>query len=99
MIQVEVFWVVTSCGVEVGYQCFGEPCCLHFRSRENVKYRILYDVLISRPRKARRFKIQLHKLRCVLCHPWSNLLYALAFRPTSLSLSLSIGLLRRYREG
>jgi len=28
-IQVEVFWVVTPCSVVVGYQRFGEPCCLH----------------------------------------------------------------------
>jgi hypothetical protein len=28
-IQVEVFWVVTPCSVVVGYQCFGEPFCLH----------------------------------------------------------------------
>jgi len=27
-IQVMVFWVVTTCGVMVGYQCFGGPCCL-----------------------------------------------------------------------
>jgi len=29
--QVEVFWVVTPCGVVVGYQRFGGPCCLHFQ--------------------------------------------------------------------
>jgi hypothetical protein len=28
-IQVEVFWVVMSCGVVVGYQHFRGPCCLH----------------------------------------------------------------------
>jgi hypothetical protein len=30
----EIFWVVTPCGVVVGYQLFGEPCCLtlHFTS-------------------------------------------------------------------
>jgi hypothetical protein len=27
MSQVEVFWVVTPCGVVVGYQRFREPCC------------------------------------------------------------------------
>jgi len=27
MFQVEVFWVVTPCSDEVGYQRFGEPCC------------------------------------------------------------------------
>jgi hypothetical protein len=30
-IQVDVFWVVTSCGVVVGYQRFGGPCCLHLQ--------------------------------------------------------------------
>jgi hypothetical protein len=29
MFQVEIFWVVTPCCVVVGYQDFGEPCCLH----------------------------------------------------------------------
>jgi hypothetical protein len=28
-IQVQVFWVVTSFSVVVGYQRFGAPCCLH----------------------------------------------------------------------
>jgi len=32
-IQVEVFWVVTSCSVVVGYQRFGEPCCLHLEDK------------------------------------------------------------------
>jgi hypothetical protein len=27
-IQVAVFWVVTPCNDVVGYQRFGEPCCL-----------------------------------------------------------------------
>jgi len=26
--QAEVFWTVTACSVAVGYQGFGEPCCL-----------------------------------------------------------------------
>jgi hypothetical protein len=30
-IQVVVFWVVTSCSVVVGYQCFGETCCLYLQ--------------------------------------------------------------------
>jgi hypothetical protein len=29
-IQVEVFWVVTPCGVVVGYQHFKVPYCLRF---------------------------------------------------------------------
>jgi len=29
LIHVEVFWVVTSCNVAVGYQHFRGPCCLH----------------------------------------------------------------------
>jgi hypothetical protein len=28
MFQVEVFWVVTPCGVVVGYRRFRGPCCL-----------------------------------------------------------------------
>jgi hypothetical protein len=31
--QVEVFWVVTSCSVVVGYQRFRGPCCLHLQGR------------------------------------------------------------------
>jgi len=29
--HVEVSWVVTLCGVVVGYQRFGGPCCLHLQ--------------------------------------------------------------------
>jgi hypothetical protein len=32
--QVEVFWVVTSRSVVVGYQRFGGPCCLHLHGNE-----------------------------------------------------------------
>jgi hypothetical protein len=28
-IQVEVFWVLMSCSVVVGYQCFAGLCCFH----------------------------------------------------------------------
>jgi len=28
-LQVEVFCVGTQCSVVVGYQSFGDPCCLH----------------------------------------------------------------------
>jgi len=38
-IQVEVFWVVTPCGVAVGYRLFGGPCCLH------LAVRCIYSVL------------------------------------------------------
>jgi hypothetical protein len=31
MFQVQVFWIVTPCSVVVGYQRFGEPCCLHLQ--------------------------------------------------------------------
>jgi len=31
MFQVEVFWVVTSGGAVVGYQCLRGPCCLHLQ--------------------------------------------------------------------
>jgi len=39
-IQVKVFWVVTLCGVTVGYQCFGGPCCLP-----------LQHYIVSQPRR------------------------------------------------
>jgi len=29
MIHVEDSWVVTSCNVAAGFQCFKGPCCLH----------------------------------------------------------------------
>jgi hypothetical protein len=35
-IQVEIFWVVTSCSVVVGYQCFGGLRCFHLKSEVNV---------------------------------------------------------------
>jgi hypothetical protein len=33
-IQVEVFWVVTTCNVVVGYQRFGGPFCLHLQGED-----------------------------------------------------------------
>jgi hypothetical protein len=30
-VHVEVLWVVASCIVMAGYQCFGGPCCLHLQ--------------------------------------------------------------------
>jgi hypothetical protein len=30
-IQIEVFWFVTVCTVEIGYQHFRGPCCLHLQ--------------------------------------------------------------------
>jgi hypothetical protein len=34
-IQVEVFWVMTLCGVVVGYQLYGGLFCLHFQGEMN----------------------------------------------------------------
>jgi hypothetical protein len=31
-IQFEVFWVVITCGIAVGYKYLGRPCCLHLLS-------------------------------------------------------------------
>jgi hypothetical protein len=33
-IHVEVFCVVTPCGVPVGYRRFGGPCCFHLEGEE-----------------------------------------------------------------
>jgi hypothetical protein len=35
VIHVEVVWVVTPCGVVVGYKRFGGPYCLHLRHRDS----------------------------------------------------------------
>jgi hypothetical protein len=37
ILQVEVFWVVTPCGVGVRCQRFRDPCCLHLQGE--VKWR------------------------------------------------------------
>jgi len=37
-IKVEVFWVVASCSVAVGYHRFGEPYCLHIQGETLVSY-------------------------------------------------------------
>jgi len=36
--QVEVFWVAMLCSIVVGYQRFGEPCCLHLYPETSVSY-------------------------------------------------------------
>jgi hypothetical protein len=48
IIQVKVFWVVTSCSVVVGYQRFGGPCCLHLQG-ESLKYHIVYRMRGAHP--------------------------------------------------
>jgi len=42
LVQVEVFWVVTLCGVTVGYQCFGGPCGLHLQVLRNAERHSTY---------------------------------------------------------
>jgi len=37
LIQVEVFWVVMPCS-DVGYECFGETCCLHLQGENLISY-------------------------------------------------------------
>jgi len=34
--QVEIFWFVTPCTVEIGYQLFGGPCCLYLQSEKSI---------------------------------------------------------------
>jgi len=34
-IQVQVFWVVKTCSVVVGYQYFGGPSCCHLQGEVN----------------------------------------------------------------
>jgi hypothetical protein len=34
-IQVMVLWIVALCSIAVGYQCFGELCCLHYHDEVN----------------------------------------------------------------
>jgi hypothetical protein len=35
-IQVEVLWIVTPCGVMIGHQSFGGPCCSHLQGEMEV---------------------------------------------------------------
>jgi len=35
-IQVVVLWIMTSCSIALGYQCFGGPCCLHLQGPDVV---------------------------------------------------------------
>jgi len=44
-IHIEVFWIVTSCSVVVGYQNFGGPCCLHLQDEVTL---VSYHKLIRR---------------------------------------------------
>jgi hypothetical protein len=37
MFQVEVFWIVTPCGVVIGYQRFRGTCCLHLQGGVTLK--------------------------------------------------------------
>jgi len=43
---VELFWVMTQCSVAVGYQRFGEPCCLnmpqHYRASQSRRPRLSF---------------------------------------------------------
>jgi len=46
--QVEVFWVVTSCSVVVGYRRFGGLCCLHLQGEHGGSFD-LWNVGIPPP--------------------------------------------------
>jgi hypothetical protein len=43
-IQIEVFWVVTPCGVVVGCQCFGGPCCLCLHAKGQIRVKVFWVV-------------------------------------------------------
>jgi hypothetical protein len=43
-IEAKVFWVVTTCGVVVGYQHFRGPCCLHLQFT-SLHFASLYSTL------------------------------------------------------
>jgi hypothetical protein len=49
-VQVDVFWSVTLYSVVVGYQPFGEPCCLHLQCEmkmEAAKFLETFGVLLQ----------------------------------------------------
>jgi len=43
-IQVTVFWVVMTCSVVIGYQCFRWLCCLHLQEHGSSK--VLWNITI-----------------------------------------------------
>jgi len=59
-IQVEVFWVVMLCSVEVGYQHFAGPCCLHLQGDVNVGI-LSQHYIVSQSRRSQPEGIKLFK--------------------------------------
>jgi hypothetical protein len=44
-VQVEAFWVLTTCSVVVGYQCFRGPCCLHLQAWTCEMFVFYHDII------------------------------------------------------
>jgi hypothetical protein len=93
MFEVEVCWVVTPCSVVVGYQCFGEPCCLHLHwvvkpSSDVVGYQLfgrpcrlhLQGEVTSQPRILRlaiRILNNFCRILTMVCWYWTNCTFGL----------------------
>jgi hypothetical protein len=45
LVEIEELWIVTPSSVEVGYQQFGGPGCLHLHRLENLKIsHFIYEI-------------------------------------------------------
>jgi len=58
-IQVAVLWVMTPSSDVVGYQRFGEPCCLHLQSDEATRFS---EMLVFYRNTTRRHNILIYEV-------------------------------------